>query len=335
MSTQPIWMIRAGRGSENIDDFLEEGLVKIEDGAGHGAMTSTAKSGIEESLRTANPEAKPGSIASWASQLLRFATEPSIGDEAITYDAGKRVYYLGEIISAAEERPQDGSLARRVEWRQKISRDSLRPATRNSLGSTLTLFLIQGEAAEDLRAHAITIDAELPATTLTLDTESDTDEQTLVEEMVSKASEFLEDRIAKLDWEEMQELVAEILRAMGYRARVSPKGADRGVDIIASPDGLGLQEPRIFVEVKHRTSTTISADQVRSFIGGRQSGDRCLYVSTGGFTKDARYEAERSSVPITLITLPDLRELLTEYYDRFSPAGSALIPLERLYWPVS
>ena len=28
--------------------------------------------------------------------------------------------------------------------------------------------------------------------------------------------------------------------------------------------------------------------QLRSFLGGSSIGDRCLYVSTGGFTKDAR-----------------------------------------------
>ena len=28
--------------------------------------------------------------------------------------------------------------------------------------------------------------------------------------------------------------------------------------------------------------------EVRSFLGGRKTGDRCLYVSTGGFTREAR-----------------------------------------------
>ncbi len=126
--------------------------------------------------------------------------------------------------------------------------------------------------------------------------------------------------------------MAEILKAMGYRTRVSQRGPDRGVDVFASPDGLGLQEPRIFVEVKHRPGTQIGAQDVRSFLGGRQPGDRCLYVSTGGFSKDSKYEAERSSIPITLVTLPQLRELLIEHYERMSPTGTALVPLERIYW---
>jgi len=105
------------------------------------------------------------------------------------------------------------------------------------------------------------------------------------------------------------------------------------VDIFASHDGLGLTEPRIFVEVKHRHGTRMGADQIRSFLGGRQSGDRCLYVSTGGFSKEARYEAERSNVPVKLIDLPRLRELVNEHYQSFSTDGLALIPLKRILWP--
>ena len=42
---------------------------------------------------------------------------------------------------------------------------------------------------------------------------------------------------------------------------------------------------------------------MRSFIGGLRAGDRGLYVSTGGFTKEARYEADRANVPIRLLDL--------------------------------
>lgn len=154
-------------------------------------------------------------------------------------------------------------------------------------------------------------------------------------EVVDKSREFIEDLIAGLEPYAMQDLVAGLLRAMGYKTRVSPRGADRSVDIFASPDGLGLQEPRIFVEVKHRKSTPMGSQQLRAFMGGRQHGDRCLYVSTGCFTKDARYEAEGSSVPLTLLGLPELRALLVEHYDALDVETKQLVPLTRLYWPAS
>lgn len=163
---------------------------------------------------------------------------------------------------------------------------------------------------------------------------AESDDRIVREDVAIKAQEFLDDKIARLDWMKLQALVAEILTAMGFKAQVSAAGPDRGVDVFASPDGLGLREPRIFVEVKHQPGTQINSQQLRSFLGGRQPTDRCLYVSTGGFTKDARYEAERSNIPLTLITLPQLRELLTDNYDKFSPKGASLIPMKRVYWPI-
>jgi restriction system protein len=115
--------------------------------------------------------------------------------------------------------------------------------------------------------------------------------------------------------------------------RVAADGADRGVDIFASPDGLGLQEPRVFVEVKHRRNEQMGAPQIRAFLGGRKPGDRCLFVNTGGFTKEARYEADRSAVPLTLLTLADLRDLLIENYDDVDAVTRGLIPLRQIYLP--
>ncbi|WP_410493863.1 hypothetical protein [Endozoicomonas sp. 8E] len=42
---------------------------------------------------------------------------------------------------------------------------------------------------------------------------------------------------------------------MGYKTRVSSKGPDRGVDVTAPPDDLGLTQPRIKAEVEHRTGS--------------------------------------------------------------------------------
>jgi restriction system protein len=75
----------------------------------------------------------------------------------------------------------------------------------------------------------------------------------------------------------------------------------------------------------------MGSPQLRSFIGGRTARDRCLYISTGGFTKDARYEADRAAVPLNLLGLVDLRRLLVEYYDQLDESTRSLIPLKRIY----
>ena len=155
---------------------------------------------------------------------------------------------------------------------------------------------------------------------------------TIKEDVALKAQEFIKDKLIALDWDEMQELIAGLLRGMGYKTIVSPKGADRGRDIQASPDGLGLEDPRIVVEVKHR-SGQMGSKEVRSFITGVGHGSKGLYVSTGGFSKDAKYEAERSTTPITLIDMDMLVGLLIQYYDNLDMDTRSLIPLVKIYWP--
>lgn len=87
------------------------------------------------------------------------------------------------------------------------------------------------------------------------------------------------------------------------------------------------------VEVKHR-SAAMGSQEIRSFLGGRHTNDKGLYVSTGGFSKDARYEAERAPIPLTLMDLDDLVNALLEHYEKMDVDMQRLIPLRKIYWPV-
>ena len=331
MSDKTIWMVRAGKGAQFVDDFIENNFVGIGfQGAGE-VSSPVDKPTIESRIRLAHPAHSKGKISVSASQVKRYFDEIEPGHAVITYDPGQRLYFVGEITSNVKNIAHDLFRSRDVKWTGQVSRDTLLQTTRNSLGAISTLFLVQGDAAVDVwkNVNAIGTEASEALPNVPVETEA----EDLYESIESKANELLEDLIAKLDWEQMQQLVAEILNAMGFKTDVSPRGPDRGIDVFASPDGLGLIEPRIFVEVKHRLGTRMGADQIRTFLGGRQPGDRCLYVSTGGFSKEAKYEAERANVPLKLIDLPKLRELVFEHYESFSPSGIALLPLKRLLWP--
>lgn len=108
-------------------------------------------------------------------------------------------------------------------------------------------------------------------------------------------------------------------------AKIKPK-------FFASLDGLGLENPKILVEVKHRNHP-INSNGIRGFIGALRPECKGLYVSTGGFTKDAKYEAERSNIPVTIIDSTDLVNLILQYYDNFDNESRALMPLIKVYWP--
>jgi hypothetical protein len=78
---------------------------------------------------------------------------------------------------------------------------------------------------------------------------------------------------------------------MGYHiAWVSPPGPDKGIDIIAHTDPLGIKGPRIKVQVKRTTEKT-TIDGIRSLLALLGDGDVGLFVATGGFTRGAEDEA--------------------------------------------
>lgn len=336
-ATKTMWLVRAGRGADYVDAFVEHSIVGLCFDNGTKLPPNPTREQILERVMAANPGEKKLANQMRAAQQARFVLDVQAGDLVLTYDPETRDYLIGEITSGyvfLKEAGTDYCHARRVVWQKRTSRDELAVETRNTLGAIQTVILVNEAAAKDVAAHARPFDDTAHLPTPPGKTVNATPDDEWFREQIAKADQFVEDRINRLDWQEMQELVAGLLRAMGYKTRVSPPGPDRGLDIFASPDGIGLEEPRIFVEVKHRTTTAIGSREIRSFLGGRKIGDKCLFVSTGGYSKDARMEADRSHVAITLLGLPELRKLVVEYYEKLDAPVAKLVPLQRVYLPV-
>jgi len=328
-----MWMVR-GEGGQLYDDFRERGVVAI----GWNELAARARLGMTrrqliELYKADAPQAKEGTAISGASQVWRFINEIGIGDWVITYSPANRTYLVGKVVGESEYQPEGSSkgmsLIRPVEWQpQELRRDILTPTTKNSLGSTLTVFVVPDAPAEEVLAAQ----AGKPSTPPSIEESAEQESVAVFDDIELQARERIKDLVNALGWEDMQELVAGILRAMGYKTQVSTPGSDRGRDIIASPDGFGFEHPRIVVEVKHRKQKMGSQD-IRSFLGGRHAEDRGLYVSTGGYSKDAHYEADRAKIPLTLWTLDHLVRALLEHYETTDAVTKRLVPLKKTYWP--
>lgn len=325
---EKLWVVRSN-GGEYLDIFFNDNIVAI----GWCSDINFENKDIyfiKKALLDTYPECKK-SIPAWAGFINSFVNKMSINDYVLTYDPSSRIYYAGKIIG---EYHYDKKIelglhnTRKVKWNKKqISRDLISNSTKNSLGSPQTIFQLNNEQKQEI-IKLLNNGNNLPNED-EIKEENNENSKNLIE----NAKENLKDSLQSLDADEMEELVKEILNAMGYIANISQKGADRGVDIFASKDGLGLEEPRIFVEVKHRKGR-MGSQEIRTFLGGRQQSDKCLYVSTGGYSKDARYEAERSKIPLNLIDIDDLANLISLHYDQFSAEGKALLPLKKVYIPI-
>lgn len=156
---------------------------------------------------------------------------------------------------------------------------------------------------------------------------------TTLEEAEEAAWSEIEAHLERMSPYDFQNLVAGLLRGMGYYVDwVSPPGPDKGIDIIAHADPLGVKGPRIKAQVK-RKKEKVAVDGVRGFMAVLGDSDVGLFVCMGGFTRDAEEEARRQEKRrMMLLDLKRLFDLWTEHYDRIPERERRLLPLRPVYF---
>ena len=328
-----MWMIKA-EGGDLFPAFENRSVVAI--GWAHlGDLNQyRTRNDLQQALQRHEPTAPRGRVTNAAAMVQKFKSDMKDGDEVITYDPVARIYLVGKIASdymfdstlLDEQHPH----VRRVEWSTRFGRDCLSAGAKYSLGSALTLFSVNS----DVRQEVITqLHAQVSGEPAVAEEPVNSEVEEVQADEVAKALELVKDSIVALIPRDLEELVAAVFRAMGYRARVAANGPDRGVDVYASPDGLMLETPRIKAQVKHRPGTVIGAPTIREFSGTLREGDRGVFISTGGFSREAQYEADRSQIPISLVDLNELAALVIDRYEQFNVDGRMILPLVRIYIP--
>ena len=152
----------------------------------------------------------------------------------------------------------------------------------------------------------------------------------LEDEALAGITEFI---VAKNAYE-FQDLVAALLRAMGYYTPfIAPRGKDGGIDIMAYRDPLGVTAPRIKVQVKHKPAAAVPVDDIRSLKGViNRDGEVGLFVTSGRFTFDAEAFARSTDVHIRLVDLNDFVALWQEFYPKLDDEEKAMLPLHPIYF---
>lgn len=231
-------------------------------------------------------------------KIVRFATIPAV--KAGWLEKRKGIWRITDEGRRAYEKFQDPEALYRQA--QELYREwkAQRPAD---------------EAAEDLEEEAEAI-------------------RITYEQAEEDAWQEIRDHLGRMPWQEFQQLVADLLSAMGYHvAWVAPPGKDYGVDIVAYTDPLGATNPRIKVQVKHRPDSSTSVEGLRAFMSVLGDDDVGIFVSSGGFTRDAEDEARmQERRKITLIDLERFFDLWVKHYDRLTEEARRQLPLKPIYF---
>ncbi len=164
--------------------------------------------------------------------------------------------------------------------------------------------------------------------------ESEEDEATIsdasltLEEAQERSWQEVREFLQAMDPYEFQRLVAGLLRGMGYSVTwVSPPGKDRGLDIVALSDPIGVDGRRIKVQVKREKSKT-DAKTLRAFTSVLHAGEVGLFVTLGGFTPDAESEARNEARRIRLVDAYEFFELWARYYDQIPEQDRVRLPIK-------
>lgn len=129
--------------------------------------------------------------------------------------------------------------------------------------------------------------------------------------------ELLE-RVKRIDPFRFQELVVDLLLAMGYggsreeAAEVAKRGPDEGIDGIIKEDRLGLDV--IYVQAK-RWQTTVGRKELQSFVGALagQKARKGVFITASDFTPQGREFIESIDLKVILIDGDRLAELMIQH----------------------
>lgn len=163
--------------------------------------------------------------------------------------------------------------------------------------------------------------------------ENDPAKETLIEleTLEERAANGIREFLKSKNPYDFQDLVAALLKAMGYYIQsVAPKGKDGGIDIVAYVDPLGAQTPRIKVQVKHKPDTVTGASDIRALLGVLKAGDIALFVTSGTYSADAKHAATSGDKFIRLIDGDEFIQMWQEYYDKMSDDDKNMLPLKRI-----
>lgn len=148
-----------------------------------------------------------------------------------------------------------------------------------------------------------------------------------------QAQESIDAFLHKMQPYDFQKLVAELLNAMGYHVIWnSPPGKDGGTDILAYTDPLGIQGPRIKVQVKQQQKA-VSEPELKSFVANIGPHDSGIYFCTGGFTQDAhKYARQQENKRIMLVDSLKLVDLWIANMRKLSDQAWQRLPLTPIYF---
>lgn len=342
-----VWVIRAGKYSERAEWAIEK---NYSGGGWHevgpellNCISKEEVAQLVDVIFADKPKTKPSATG----QLWSLQGRMQIGDLVVMPIRTTRELAFGwiqsDLLFLENDDDHEKRLVRKVDWVNRLPRDAAKQDLLYTLGATLAIFSpSRNHAAERLLAMVQTgIDPGIPNAVLTSASSPASmlaSEEEVTAELVPNVEELAMDQISKLIAQEftghgLADLVTQILIAEGLHAVSSPEGADGGIDIIAGKGALGLESPKILVQVKSPCVDRPVVQQLTGLVSSH-GADFGLIVAWGGMTSAAKQEIQSKRFTIKAWQATDILEAVLRNYDKLPGSIKQALPLKQIWIPI-
>jgi restriction system protein len=344
------WTVRTGRSGERTEWGFATGVV----GGGWHEMPDLTGVTDKEQLRSIVADVYGGSknvVANLTGQLWTLRTRIQDGDYIVLPIRATSQIAFGQVVGGgykylSEEDDPTKRHVIQVKWiKTDVSKSVLKQDMRYQLGSALTIFEVGNNDAayrlEQIMAGKQDPGARSAMSPGVAKSPDAAQEDPGNESTPINLADVAQDEIAKRLQEdfkghELSELVEALLTAEGFKCRNSPPGADGGVDVLAGMGPLGMDSPKLVVQVKSQTGAV--SDTVLQQLNGaihRFQADQALLVTFGGVTSPARTYLETQYFNIRVWTIDDIIQSIYKHYPLLDSEMKARLPLKQIWVPIA
>ena len=335
-----VYLARAGRNGEDEDVALENDLAIIGFREVPDLSTAMDYDGVTRLVSEALSDRKPRAQLNFARQLWAFAGRMREDDIVVLPRKLTSQIAVGRVIGGYRYQEVNSQLrhTRPVKWlRPEVPRTAFNQDLLYSFGAFMTVCNISRNDAVR-RIQAVLKGSPDPGprgvskkATVALTSEEDPTEE--VPDLAQLAHDQIVAQIqSRFAGHSLTHLVDAVLRADGWVTKVSPPGPDGGVDILAGSGSLGLDSPRLCVQVKSQNDpadvTVYPTLQGTMQTFGAQQG---LLVCWGGYNRAVDKESKQAHFTVRLWDSRDLVEAIYRHYERLPAEIQAELPLKRVW----
>lgn len=335
-----IYLTRAGKRGEDEEFSLENGLAVIgfqEVPSLDGTLDYDAVLKIvQENL----PGKKPRAIGNIAGQLWAFAVAMNKDDIVVLPRKLTSQIAIGRVKGPYRYQKVGGELrhTRPVEWiRTDVPRTAFEQDLLHSFGAFMTVCNVSRNEAERRVATVLAGKPDPGPSVAPNKPKKPGAPPTIEPEEVPDLGQLAHDQIVahiqtRFAGHGLAMLVDAVLRADGWVTKLSPPGADGGVDILGGRGPLGLDDPRLCVQVKSQ-NTPADVTVYRTLQGTMQTfkAEQGLLVCWGGFNKVVLAEAKQGHFTVRLWDSSDVVEAVYRTYEQLPAEIQADLPLKRVW----